>query len=100
MIGQADEHARNCAAWSAELSQLRADLAKRDADCAAMRQTLQGIANANWREWDAEMADPNQFVAWAKSRANHSLRSTAGTELLAEVERLRAEVAELRAKNT
>lgn len=37
-----------------------------------LRETLQGIADADWRKWE-ELADPNEFVRWAKSRANHAL---------------------------
>jgi hypothetical protein len=37
-----------------------------------MRLTLNGILNANWREWD-ELASPDYFVEWAKSRAKHAL---------------------------
>ena len=33
-------------------------------------QTAEGIANANWREWH-ELASPDEFERWVKSRANH-----------------------------
>lgn len=36
------------------------------------RETLSGIANANWKTW-AELSSPAEFVRWAKSRANHAL---------------------------
>lgn len=38
-----------------------------------MRQTLLGIVEADWRHWQ-ELADPNEFVRWAKARANHALQ--------------------------
>jgi len=34
-------------------------------------ETLAGIADADWRKWE-ELAAPEEFVRWAKSRANHS----------------------------
>ena len=39
-----------------------------------MRETLQGIAQADWREWE-ELARPIEFVRWAQARANHVLQS-------------------------
>ena len=41
-----------------------------------MRETLQGIARADWRKWE-ELARPIEFVRWAQSRANHALQSNA-----------------------
>ncbi len=41
-----------------------------------MRETLQGIADADWRRWE-ELATPDEFVRWAKSRAAHALRPNA-----------------------
>ena len=38
-----------------------------------LRETLQGIADADWRKWE-ELAAPEEFVRWAKSRAMHALR--------------------------
>lgn len=38
-----------------------------------LRETLQGIADADWRKWE-ELATPEEFVRWAKSRAMHALR--------------------------
>jgi hypothetical protein len=38
-----------------------------------LRETLQGIANADWRKWDEEMRSPDEFAKWAKSRAQHTL---------------------------
>lgn len=35
-------------------------------------EALESIVKANWREWE-ELADPEEFVRWAKSRAGHSL---------------------------
>jgi len=34
-------------------------------------ETLEGIANSNWRKWE-ELASPEEFERWVKSRANHS----------------------------
>lgn len=62
---------------------LETDLALSEAGAAVLREALVGIAKANWREWCLEMAAPEQFVAWAKSRANHALKSTAGESFLA-----------------
>jgi uncharacterized protein YbdZ (MbtH family) len=39
----------------------------------AMKQALEtaeGIANSDWRKWE-ELASPEEFVRWAKSRALH-----------------------------
>ena len=38
-----------------------------------LRETLQGIADADWRRW-GDLATPEEFVRWAKSRAAHALR--------------------------
>ena len=38
-----------------------------------LRETLQGIADADWRKWE-ELATPEEFVRWAKARAMHALR--------------------------
>lgn len=37
-----------------------------------LRETLRSIADADWRRWE-ELASPEEFVRWAKSRANHAL---------------------------
>ena len=37
-----------------------------------MRETLQSIVDADWRKWQ-ELASPEEFVRWAKARANHAL---------------------------
>ncbi len=42
-------------------------------ELARLRETLQGIADADWRRWE-ELATPDEFVRWAKSRAAHALR--------------------------
>jgi hypothetical protein len=34
-------------------------------------ETLHGIRDADWRKWD-ELASPEEFVRWAKARANHA----------------------------
>lgn len=41
-----------------------------------LRETLQGIADADWRNWK-ELADPNEFVRWAQARARHALTPNA-----------------------
>ena len=45
-------------------------------ELARLRETLQGIADADWRRWE-ELATPDEFVRWAKSRAAHALRPNA-----------------------
>ena len=40
-----------------------------------MRSTLHGIVDADWRKLE-ELASPEEFVRWAKSRANHVLSTT------------------------
>jgi len=42
------------------------------ADNMRMRETLQAIVDADWRKWQ-ELASSEEFVRWAKSRANHAL---------------------------
>lgn len=37
-----------------------------------LRETLVGIKDADWRKWQ-ELASPDEFVRWAKARANHAL---------------------------
>lgn len=39
-----------------------------------LRDTLRGIAEADWKKWE-ELASPEEFVRWAKSRANHALQA-------------------------
>lgn len=46
------------------------------AEVKRLRETLQGIADADWRRWE-ELASPDEFVRWAKSRAMHALRPNA-----------------------
>jgi hypothetical protein len=41
-----------------------------------MRETLQGIADADWRKWE-DLASPEEFVTWAKRRAIHALTPNA-----------------------
>jgi hypothetical protein len=40
-----------------------------------LRDTLQQIVDADWRKWE-ELASPEEFVRWAKSRAQHVLATT------------------------
>lgn len=35
-------------------------------------ETLEGIVNADWRSWE-ELASPDEFVRWSKSRVSHTL---------------------------
>ena len=42
------------------------------AEIARLRATLQGIVDADWRKWE-ELAQPEEFVRWAKCRANYAL---------------------------
>lgn len=51
-----------------------AQVRRMDAEICRMRETLEGIANADWRKWE-ELASPEEFVRWAKSRATHALAS-------------------------
>lgn len=41
-------------------------------DLERVRNTLQGIVDADWRKWE-ELATADEFVRWAKSRAAHAL---------------------------
>lgn len=56
-----------------------------------MLETLRGIAGADWRQWE-ELASPEEFVRWAKSRANHALMVSrageAGVNLSVGLERI------------
>ena len=45
---------------------------KVDEENTFLRQTLKKIVDADWTDWQ-ELADPNEFVRWAKARANHAL---------------------------
>lgn len=51
---------------------LERETARLRAENERMRETLRGIRDANWREWDNASAD--EFVAWAQSRARHVLQ--------------------------
>jgi hypothetical protein len=42
------------------------------AEITRLRATLQGIVDADWRKWE-ELAQPEEFVRWAKCRANYAL---------------------------
>lgn len=53
-----------------------------------MRSTLHGIVDADWRKWE-ELASPEEFVRWAKSRANHVLSTTPDQALERFAERVR-----------
>lgn len=47
---------------------------------ARMRETLQGIRDANWRTWDNASAD--ECVAWAQSRARHVLQELPNADVV------------------
>jgi len=57
-------------------------------ELARLRETLQSIADADWRRWE-ELATPDEFVRWAKSRAAHALRPNALSSAAAVGGRLR-----------
>jgi len=40
-------------------------------------ETLKAIRDAEWRGWE-ELASPEEFVRWAKSRANHAISKANG----------------------
>lgn len=63
-------------------AQNNADLDALQADNARLRETFQGIVDADWRKWE-ELATPDEFVRWAKSRANHMLYATPEQSLAA-----------------
>ncbi|MHB8920929.1 MAG: hypothetical protein ACYC3N_07830 [Halothiobacillus sp.] len=44
-----------------------------------MRETLRSIVDADWRKWH-ELASPDEFVRWAKARANHALTPNVSME--------------------
>lgn len=44
---------------------------------ASMRETLEGIRDADWRRWE-ELSSPEEFVRWAKSRAHAALARVKG----------------------
>ena len=60
------------------MAQNNADLAmcQAAAELERMRETLQEIAKADWRNWE-ELASPHEFVRWAKARALHALTPNA-----------------------
>lgn len=47
-------------------------IAELERQVAELRDTLQGIAEADWRKWE-ELASPREFERWVKARANHAL---------------------------
>lgn len=59
----------------ATIESLRQTVERQAAQIEMMRSTLQGIVGADWRKWE-ELASPEEFVRWAKSRANHVLSTT------------------------
>lgn len=71
-----------------ELRELADDMGSRHPDEAAkacmdaantiekLRETLQSIISEDWRRWE-ELATPDEFVRWAKQRANHALQPNA-----------------------
>ena len=49
------------------------ELGEAVAEIERLRFTLQWIIDADWRSWDEEVRSPDDFVAWAKSRARYAL---------------------------
>ena len=47
-------------------------------------KSFEHIVNADWRKWE-ELASPEEFVRWAKSRANHT--ATSLRQAIAEAEK-------------
>lgn len=43
-----------------------------DEENAMLRETLKSILDADWTTWQ-ELSSPEEFVRWAKSRAQHAL---------------------------
>lgn len=55
------------------LAMMQRQAAAQAAEIARLRETLQGIAEADPRTWE-ELAEPiGEFARWAKSRAAHAL---------------------------
>lgn len=54
---------------------LERELAAKSAEVERLRETLTGIRDADWREWE-DMAAPEEFVTWAKNRARAALEPT------------------------
>lgn len=59
----------------ATIESLRQTVERQAVQIEMMRSTLQGIVGADWRKWE-EPASPEEFVRWAKSRANHVLSTS------------------------
>ena len=51
------------------------ELDAKSAEVERLRETLTGIRDADWREWE-DMAAPEEFVTWAKNRARAALEPT------------------------
>lgn len=67
-----------------------AEIERLNVQVAMLQETLQGIYAADWRKWE-ELASPEEFERWVKSRANHALRQTESDWLAAHDSNLRAE---------
>jgi hypothetical protein len=63
--GQLREELEACGLAQAKVLELRAQLEE-------LKLTLEGIANAKWREW-GDLASETEFVLWAHNRARHAL---------------------------
>jgi len=59
-----------------EALQSRAGHALNAAGQDVMRQTLEGIANANQSDWDKSMREDSTFKIWAQSRARYALAAS------------------------
>lgn len=54
-------------------AELMDEVFKLRAQLAGVRETLEGIALADWRGWDDGLNTADSFVSWAKNRARHTL---------------------------
>lgn len=64
--------------WQVRDTCVRAE--KAEAQLAELRATLQGIADADYQEWDDGLNTPFTFVTWAKSRAAHAISTLAAAD--------------------
>ena len=64
--------------WQVRDTCVRAE--KAESQLAELRTTLQGIADADYREWDDGFNTPFAFIDWAKSRAACAIRTLAAAD--------------------
>jgi hypothetical protein len=67
-------NARHLAQALAKLIRKNDELSEARKVAEMMEETLEGIAKANYREWD-ELAEPEEFVKWAQSRARNAINA-------------------------